>query len=90
MSPRKARLIGYIILFASFPFFGMAVGLKEVAGGLLSMLFIIIGAVGVIVSTVWSIRKVRCPHCNALLPLKLYPISRCPYCGKSTDPDSVD
>ena len=43
MSPRKARLIGYIILFASFPFFGLAGGMTSVGGGILSMLFLIIG-----------------------------------------------
>ena len=85
MTPRKARIIGYIILFASFPFFGLAGCFLNIAGGLLSMIFLVIGALGITVSVIWDIRKVRCPHCNTLLPLKLYDIRTCPYCGKNTD-----
>ena len=90
MSPRKARLIGYIILFASFPFFGLAGGMTSVGGGILSMLFLTIGGLMAAASVIWMVRKVRCPHCNTLLHLKLYPIDRCPHCGKSTDPDSMN
>ena len=54
------------------------------------MLFLIIGGLMAAASVIWMVRKVRCPHCNMLLHLKLYPIDRCPYCGKSTDPDSMD
>ena len=88
IDPRKARVIGYIILFASFPFFGTGAVMLEIWGGVLSMLLFLVGAVLVTVSVIWMIRKVRCPHCGALLHLKLYDISRCPYCNKSTDPDS--
>ena len=87
MSPKKARLIGYGLFLCSIPFLLVSVICAEIAGGLLSMVFLILAAVMFAVSTVWMLRKVRCPHCGELLHLKLYDISRCPYCGKSTDPD---
>lgn len=88
--PRVNRLIGYVIFFSSMPFFGAAVVLTEVAGGILSMLLLLIGAALFAASVIWMIRKVRCPHCGALLHLKLYSIRRCPYCGRDTDPDSTE
>ena len=89
-NPRTARLIGYVIFFASVPLFGFAAVLTEVWGGLLSMLLLVAGGVLFAFSIVWMIRKVRCPHCGQLLHLKLYDIRRCPYCGKNTDPDFPD
>ncbi len=85
MTPRIARIIGYVILFASFPFMGAGMCLTDVAGGLLSMALLIVGGGLLAASAVWCLRKVRCPHCNALLPLKLYDIRVCPYCKKSTE-----
>ena len=87
MNPRTARIVGYVLLFFSFPFFGAMAACMDIAGGLLSMLFLIIGAGLFAVSVIWMVRKVRCPHCDQLLHLKLYDISVCPYCGRSTDPN---
>ena len=85
MSPRLARVIAYILMFASFPCFGFAMAFSDVMGGLVSMVLLVVGALLFTASVIWALRKVRCPHCNALLPLKLYDIRVCPYCKKSTD-----
>lgn len=90
MNPRTARLIGYVLMILSCIVFGTGAACTGVWGGVLSMLLIVAGAALFALSTIWMIRKVRCPHCNQLLHLKLYDISVCPYCGRRTDPDSRD
>ncbi|MBQ3842966.1 MAG: hypothetical protein II820_09775 [Ruminiclostridium sp.] len=89
MNPRIARTIGYFILFASCIVMGAGAACIDVMGGVLTMIMLVVGAVLFAFSVIWMIRKVRCPHCGNLLHLKLYDISVCPYCGKSTDPDSL-
>jgi len=81
--PKINRIIGYVIFLAACIFFIMG----TVSGGPLMIVFYIIGGVIAAASVVWMIMKVRCPHCGALLHLKLYNIDRCPVCGKSTDPE---
>lgn len=80
--PKINRIIGYVILFIGFGF----VITGTISGGIFLVIFYILGGLFVVASTVWMIMKVRCPHCGALLHLKLYNIDRCPRCGKSTDP----
>lgn len=85
-NPRINRIIGYLIMFVAFvPF---TLGYKMVSSGIMIIVGIVILTIGILLlcaSVVWVFKKVRCPHCNALLHLKLYPISKCPYCGKRTD-----
>ena len=81
--PKINRFIGYVIFFTACIF--MIVG--TVSGGVLLVVFYILAGIFAVTSLVWMIMKVRCPHCGALLHLKLYNIDRCPQCGKSTRPD---
>ncbi len=81
--PKINRIIGYIVLFIGFGF----VIAGTVCGDILKIIFYVIAALLIAGSFVWMIMKVRCPHCGALLHLKLYSIARCPHCGKNTDTD---
>ena len=86
MNPRTARMIGYIILFVGIIIFGIGCIFVNFENTVSGIVLCIIAVPVLIASFVWIIRKVRCPHCGALLHLKLYyPISKCPYCGKNTD-----
>lgn len=80
--PKVNRIIGYVIFFIACGF----VIAGTTSGGILRVIFYIIAGLFTAASIVWDIMKVRCPHCGALLHLKLYNIDRCPQCGKSTDP----
>lgn len=86
-NPKINRLIGYIILFTGFVLFykgfHSATPADPINGH--DPILIVFSIVIIIGSIVWSILKVRCPHCNSMLPLKLYNIDVCPYCGKKTD-----
>lgn len=82
--PRICRLIGYVMLFMGF---GFVIGGTMCGGGVPGIILYVIAGLFCISSLVWMIMKVRCPHCGALLHLKLYDISRCPYCHRSTKPD---
>ncbi len=82
--PRVNRIIGYVIFFIACGF--MIAG--TVSGGVFMAVFYVLGGLFALVSVVWMVMKVRCPHCGALLYLKLYNIDRCPQCGKSTDPNA--
>ncbi len=85
-NPSTNKIIGYLILFASF--IPIAIGYKLISSGKLMIIGVIALLIGIFLfcaSVVWMFKKVRCPHCNALLPLKIRPISKCPYCGKRTD-----
>ncbi|MCR5150907.1 MAG: hypothetical protein K6B52_06750 [Clostridiales bacterium] len=80
-NPRTCRLIGYIILFAGFGF----VIAGSIAGNTARTVLYLIAGLFIAASVVWMIKKVRCPHCGALLHLKFYDISTCQYCHKRTD-----
>ena len=82
--PKINRIVGYVIFFIACIIFVLG----TVSGGPLKVVLYIIGGVIAAASVVWMILKVRCPHCGALLHLKLYNIDRCPRCGKSTRSDN--
>lgn len=54
------------------------------ASGGVDKILLALGLITVAASVIWMVLKVRCPHCNKLLPLKLYNIDTCPYCGMNT------
>ena len=86
-NPKVNRLIGYIVMFIGFFLwykgFHASTPSDPVNGRdpfLIGFsLMLVIGAF------VWMLFKVRCPHCNKLLNLKLGNIDRCPHCGSRTD-----
>ncbi len=86
-NPRINRILGYIVMFAGF--FTVLIGSHAgtAPDGVNGYNYFVFGAglILVIASFVWMILKVRCPHCNRLLHLKLRRIDVCPYCGKRTD-----
>ena len=82
MNPRTAR---YIILLVGIIIFGTGCVFVNFENTVSGIILCIIAVPVLIASVVWMIKKVRCPHCGALLHLRLYPISKCPYCGKNTD-----
>lgn len=86
-NPKINRTIGYIILFSGFGFFykGLHSGTLEDGINSMNLLLVIIAIVFIVFSIIWMILKVRCPHCNRLLNLKLWNIDYCPFCGKRTD-----
>lgn len=88
-NPKINRLIGYIFLFIGFFLFYKGVKPVSLTDNIADADFVllVLSFVFLIGSIVWMIKKVRCPHCNNLLHLKLYNIDVCPHCGKSTDPD---
>ena len=86
-NPKINRIIGYAVMFAGFfvwyKGFHSKTALDPVNGR--DPILIGIAAVMEIAAIVWMIMKVRCPHCNRLLHLKLWNIDVCPHCGKRTD-----
>ena len=85
--PQKSRLIGYLLLFAGIIPMGIgaaAIGSGKLIAVIIGIILLSAGSFSAVYSVFWMYKKVRCPHCNALLPLKLYPIGTCPYCGKKT------
>ena len=85
--PRVNRVIGYVILFLGFLFIIMGTVCRDRGDGIFSIVCYVFGGLLDVFSVVWMVLKVRCPHCGAILHFKLYDIRRCPYCGRSTDPD---
>lgn len=86
-NPNTNKLIGFAILFSGFVLFGIGWRLTKAVGieCILGYVLVVMGLVLCVVSTIWVIKKVRCPHCNALLSLKLSSVNTCPYCGRRTD-----
>lgn len=86
-NPKVNRLIGYLILFIGFVIFYRGAQPVSVTDNPADANFFLIAVsfVFIVGSIVWMVKKVRCPHCNHLLHLKLYNIDVCPNCGKSTD-----
>ena len=82
--PNHAKGILYLILFASFVPFGVGAAFMESMVWLSVILYVAGGAL-MIVSLVYGIKNVRCPHCGQLQNLKLWPITTCPYCKKRVD-----
>ncbi len=83
-TPRKCRRTGYVILFTGVVLFALGLYPRN-TGGKVNVFLVIVSLIIIAASVVWMIKKVRCPHCGALLHLKLYNIDVCPYCGKNTD-----
>ena len=83
-NPNINRTIGYVILFIGFILFykGFHYPTQEDPLNGHNIFLIGISVIMMIVSMVWMLLKVRCPHCHKLLNLKLYHIDVCPYCGK--------
>lgn len=86
-NPKLNRLIGYIIMFIGFNIFykGFHTGTAPNGVDGTDVVIIAVGLIFVIAAFVWMFFKVRCPHCNGLLNLKLGNIDMCPYCGESTE-----
>ena len=86
-NPSHNRIIGYLIMISGAITFGTGMEIAHMTGiiRLLGEIICVIGIGLFIASIVWMYKKVRCPHCGMLLHLKLYPIRKCPYCGKRTD-----
>ncbi len=83
-TPQKCRRTGYVILFTGVVLFALGLYPRN-TGGKANVFLVIVSLILIAASVVWMIKKVRCPHCGALLHLKLYNIAVCPYCGKNTD-----
>lgn len=86
-NPKINRIVGYVILFIGFFLFykGFHYPTQEDPVNGHNPILICISIIIVIVSFCWMLIKVRCPHCNQLLALKLKNIDVCPNCGKNTD-----
>lgn len=88
INPRLARAIGYAVMFAGFICVGIGTACLNTFEGIKSIIIYCLAGVLLTFSIIWMIRKVRCPHCGRLLHLKLYDISVCQNCGRSTDLNS--
>lgn len=86
-NPTINRMIGYIVLFIGFFMFyrGFHYPTQEDPVNGHNPILIGISIILIIVSFSWMLIKVRCPHCNQLLALKLKNIDFCPNCGKNTN-----
>ena len=85
MHPRLARAIGYALMFTGFICVGIGTAYLNTNKGIVSVILYCLAGILLAFSVIWMIRKVRCPHCGQLLHLKLYDISVCQHCGRSTD-----
>ncbi len=83
-TPRKCRRTGHVIMFTGIVLFALGLYPRNF-GGKANVFLVILSLIIIAASVVWMIKKVRCPHCGALLHLKMYNIDVCPYCGKNTD-----
>lgn len=83
-NPRVNRIIGYIVMFIGFyvVYKGNHTGIASNGRNSYDYITIGIGLILVIASFVWMIFKVRCPHCDGLLDIRLKNIDVCPHCGK--------
>lgn len=88
-NPKINRIIGYVILFIGFFMFyrGFHYPTQEDPVNGHNPILIGISIIFIIVSFSWMLIKVRCPHCNQLLALKLKNIDVCPNCGKNPNSD---
>jgi hypothetical protein len=86
-NPTRNRIKGYGILSAGILCFALGCFINNTTSQRTAAYALCAaGIIICIISTVWMIRKVRCPHCGKLLHLKLFYSNRtCPYCGKDTD-----
>ena len=86
-NPKINRIIGYIVMFIGFYVFYKGAHSGTAPNGVDGYDYFVlgIGLILVIVAFVWMFIKVRCPHCNGILNLKLGNIDVCPHCGKHTD-----
>lgn len=86
-NPTINRILGYVILFIGFFLFykGFHYPTHEEPVNGHNPIIIGISIIIMIISFAWMLLKVRCPHCNQLLALKLKNIDVCPNCGKNTD-----
>lgn len=86
-NPNINRIIGYVNLFIGFILFykGFHYPTQEDPVNGHNSILIGISIIMIIASFVWMLLKVRCPHCNRLLKMKLYNIDVCPYCGENTN-----
>lgn len=85
-NPRINRLLGYVVMFIGFIVFYKGNHAGTAPNGVDGYDYptIVMGLLLVIAAFVWMFLKVRCPHCNGLLNLKLGNIDVCPHCGKET------
>ncbi len=81
-NPNRSRKIMFIIMFAGLLLFGIAAYGERSTTDYVKMG---IGVIIIIYSTIYGVRNVRCPYCNALLSLKIMHNFKCPYCGKKID-----
>ena len=86
-NPKINRIVGYVVLFIGFFLFykGFHYPTQDDPVNGHNPILIGISIVMVIASFLWMLKKVRCPHCNILLELKLRTIDICPNCGKNTN-----
>lgn len=86
-NPKINRIIGYIILFIGFGLFykGFHAGTAPDGVNGVDAFTVVVACIFIVGAIVWTILKVRCPHCNGMLNPKLTNIDVCPFCGKSTD-----
>ena len=82
--PNRAKGIMYLIMFASFVPLGAGAAM-QVSRPVIAYILLALGAALMIASLVYGVKNVRCPHCGALLNLKLWPLHTCPYCKKRVD-----
>ena len=79
--------MGYAILFVGFILFyrGLHCLAQEDPVNGHNSILIGISIIIMIASFAWMLLKVRCPHCNQLLDLRLYNIDVCLYCNQLLD-----
>ncbi len=85
-NPTICKIIGYIVLFTglSLLFWGTHYPTADDPFNGKNPPLIVLASLLIIGSMIWSIAKVRCPHCHMLLKLKFGSVAVCPYCGKDT------
>lgn len=91
-NPRISRMIGYVILFIGFILFykGFHFSTIEDPVNGKNPILIVIAVLLIILSFVWMLLKVRCPHCKKLLYLRLRNLDKCPHCGRDTDSEVIE
>lgn len=72
----------FLIMFLGFGL--MAAAAYFDLGAVLKVVLMSAGVIlSLVLSSVFGIKKVRCPHCNALLSLKLTHTYKCPFCNEN-------
>ena len=82
-NPNKHRAIMFLILFSGFGVMGL--GAVFVTEEWLRYVLFGVGIVMAVISTVYGVRHVRCPHCHRLLSMKITYTVTCPYCRQRVD-----